>query len=58
MEEGTQPLLLNNSIVQDDNSYRSHLIITDIPQELIEEDNSDVMKPEVGLTEVMITRCV
>ena len=55
MEEGTQPLSLNNSIVQDDNSYWSHLVITYISQELTEEDNSDMMKPEVGLTEVMIT---
>ena len=55
MEEGTQPLSLNNSVVQDDNSYQSHLVLTDISQELIEEDNSDVMKPEVGLTEVMLS---
>ena len=55
MEEGTQPLSLNNSVVQDDNSYQSHLILTDISKELMEEDNPDVVKPEAGLTEVMTT---
>ena len=55
MEEVTQPLSLNNSVVQDDNSYQSYLVLTDISQELIEEDNFNVRKSEVGLTEVTIT---
>ena len=55
MEEGTQPLSVDSSVVQDDGSYRNHLIRTDISKELLEEDNPDVEKPETGLTEVMIT---
>ena len=55
MEEGTQPLPIDNCVVQDNESYQSNIIRTDLSKEFLEEDNANVAKPDTGLTEVMIT---
>ena len=54
MEHRTRPLSPEDSGVQMNDRYRNNIIITDLSEELLEEEDFEAVRRENGLTEVKI----
>ena len=55
MEQRTRPLSPEVSGVQMDDRYRNNVVITDLSEELLEEEDFGAERRENGLTEVKIS---